>query len=87
MFQCHMALCRNKKLFSRFTRAVTMTMFNYSFFIITEVKVICHKRTVLIGDKDVQISLEKRKHMCNAVRRSVRRRREPVEHLNTLIIK
>ncbi len=30
--------------FFRFTRAVAMTMFNYLFFIITEVKAICHKR-------------------------------------------
>ncbi len=42
-----------------------MTMFNYLFFIITEVKAICHKQTVFIGDKDVQISLEKRKHMLD----------------------
>ncbi len=42
-----------------------MTLFNYLFLIITEVKSICYKRTVFIGDKDVQISLEKRKHMID----------------------
>ncbi len=40
-----------------------MTLFNYLFLIITKVKSICYKRTVFIGDKDVQISLEK--HMID----------------------
>ncbi len=61
-----MALCRNKNCCPDLVGLhVMMTMFNYLFFIITEVKAICHKQTVIIGDKDVQISLEKRKHMLD----------------------